>query len=60
MLLEAWTAWDAEMRRIEGRVAPTGAPEDAVQDVSEALAVHADLAALVPALVVSRLSENVR
>jgi hypothetical protein len=35
-------------------------PDDAVQDVSEALAVHADLAALVPSLVVSRLSENVR
>lgn len=60
MLLDAWTTWDAEMRRIEGRPVRAVGQGDAVQDVSEALAVHADLAALVPALVVSRLSENVR
>ncbi|MCU1472499.1 hypothetical protein [Amnibacterium sp.] len=60
LLRTAWTAWDDEMRRIEGRTAhrPAG-PED-VDDVAEALAVHTDLAALVPQLVVSRLSENVR
>jgi hypothetical protein len=48
------------MRRIEGRRAPLPAGHDDVDDVAEALAVHADLAALVPQLVVSRLSENVR
>jgi hypothetical protein len=60
LLRSAWTAWDDEMRRIEGRTArlPTG-PDD-VDDVAEALAVHTDLAALMPQLVVSRLSENVR
>lgn len=60
LLAGAWTAWDDEMRRIEGRAPRPADPEDAVHDVSEALAVHADLAALVPQLVVSRLSENVR
>jgi hypothetical protein len=60
LLRSAWTAWDDEMRRIEGGVArsPTGA--DGVDDVAEALAVHTDLVALMPQLVVSRLSENVR
>jgi hypothetical protein len=59
VLRGAWTAWDDEMRRIEGR-APLPVGGDDVDDVAEALAVHADLAALVPQLVVSRLSENVR
>ena len=60
VLLDAWTAWDEEMRRIEGRRPTPPAGDDEVGDVVEALAVHADLAALVPQLVVSRLSENVR
>jgi hypothetical protein len=60
VLRGAWTAWDDEMRRIEGRGAPLPGGEGDVDDVAEALAVHADLAALVPQLVVSRLSENVR
>ena len=60
VLRGAWTAWDDEMRRIEGRRAPLPTGRDDVDDVAAALAVHADLAALVPQLVVSRLSENVR
>jgi hypothetical protein len=60
LLLGAWAAWDAEMRRIEGRPGRPPEPQDETRDVAEALAVHADLAALVPQLVVSRLSENVR
>jgi hypothetical protein len=60
LLLPAWTAWDEEMRRIEGRPTSTPSRDGEVDDVEEALAVHADLAALVPQLVVSRLSENVR
>ncbi|HEV7624469.1 MAG TPA: hypothetical protein VGO26_10045 [Amnibacterium sp.] len=60
VLLSAWTAWDEEMRRIEGRSGPLPTGSDEVDDVAEALAVHADLATLVPQLVVSRLSENVR
>jgi hypothetical protein len=60
LLRSAWTAWDAEMRRSEGRAARRPAGADDVDDVAEALVVHTDLAALVPQLVVSRLSENVR
>jgi hypothetical protein len=60
LLLSAWTAWDDEMRRIEGRVARSPTGPDEADDVAEALAVHTDLVALVPQLVVSRLSENVR
>jgi len=60
VLRAAWSAWDTEMRRIEGRAPRVADPGDAVQDVSDALAVHAELSALVPSLVVSRLSENVR
>jgi hypothetical protein len=48
------------MRRIEGGTGRRVAGGDDVDDVAEALAVHTDLAALVPQLVVSRLSENVR
>jgi hypothetical protein len=60
MLLAAWTAWDDELRRLEGRAGRLPEQVDDVDDVAEALAVHADLVALVPQLVVSRLSENVR
>ncbi len=60
MLLAAWTAWDDELRRLEGRAGRLPKHVDDVDDVAEALAVHSDLVALVPQLVVSRLSENVR
>jgi hypothetical protein len=60
MLRSAWTAWDDEMRRIEGRDVRLPSGQGDADDVAEALAVHTDLAALMPQLVVSRLSENVR
>jgi hypothetical protein len=60
LLRSAWTAWDDEMRRIEGRDVRLPSGQDDADDVAEALAVHTDLAALMPQLVVSRLSENVR
>ncbi|HEY0374414.1 MAG TPA: hypothetical protein VGC94_06440 [Amnibacterium sp.] len=60
LLRSAWTAWDDEMRRIEGGTGRRAVGTGDVDDVAEALAVHTDLAALVPQLVVSRLSENVR
>jgi hypothetical protein len=60
VLEAAWREW-VKACAAEGRLVPALPPGAAgAETVEAALAVHADLAALVPQLVVSRLSENIR
>ena len=60
VLEAAWREW-VKACAAEGRLVPALPPgTSGVEAVEAALAVHADVAALVPQLVVSRLSENIR